>query len=231
MDPSETLGELNYCLPYLLTFIILKCVCVHLKPIPCTRTGCVKPSLNCNVPVSSFVIMFLCCYKYTFYSLYPVFYLMHIILVWILEYHAWASLHTTQWLQQTIKLIEFWCLICSNANPKSSQGKGCHEFLATFITTFIRTSQYPNQKISTSVSHLFLVPLTFPDSFLAAHTCCCSSLACCEQSAVKLRTGTLNPHKLSWTSVKWGPHEKARWKIFIGLVFYESSLHCHTEQA
>ena len=63
--------------------------------------------------------------------------------------------------------------------------------------------------------------------WLASHTCC----VCCEQSAVKLRTGTLNPHKLSWTSVKWEPHEKATWKIFIGLVFYESNAHCHTEQA
>lgn len=44
-------------------------MCVHLKPIPCTRTGCVKPSLNCNVPVSSFVIMFLCCYKLQIYIL------------------------------------------------------------------------------------------------------------------------------------------------------------------
>ena len=96
------------------------------------------PSLSCFFAVTS--------YKYTFYSLYPLFCLVN---TYYIEYHAWASLLTSQWLQQTIKLIEFWCLICSNANPKSSQGKGCHEFLATFIwfTAFIRTSQILSENL------------------------------------------------------------------------------------
>ena len=153
----------------------------------------------------------------------------NLVNTYYIEYHAWASLLTSQWLQQTIKLIEFWCLICSNANPKSSQGKGCHEFLATFIwfTAFIRTSQILSENLQGVNVCVSFVPRSSIFPWLASHTCC----VCCEQSAVKLRTGTLNPHKLSWTSVKWGPHEKATWKIFIGLVFYESNAHCHTEQA
>ena len=61
-------------------------MCVHLKPIPCTRTGCVKPSLNCNVPVSSFVIMFLFCYKLQIYILLFISTLLfgEYILYWIL---------------------------------------------------------------------------------------------------------------------------------------------------
>ena len=139
------------------------CVCAFETYSVYSDGMCVKPSLNCNVPVSSFVIMLLCCYKYTFYSLYKLFHLV-LILVMILEYHARGSVLTSQWLQQTIKLIEFWCLICSNANPKSSQGKGCHELLATFIWLSGLHKSYHK------ISSLFLICSSFLSSVVHRNT-------------------------------------------------------------
>ena len=50
---APTPGELNYCLPYLLTFIILKCVCAFVETFRVLVDGMCEPSLNCTVPVSS----------------------------------------------------------------------------------------------------------------------------------------------------------------------------------